>query len=138
MKYHKQQILGDNGDCFRTCIACLMDHYVNDVPHFMDGSTTPEEGYDAAQEWLRGWTLQMVMIPFDGEGESVEEILEYFEALLPTGQKAILTGGTARGSNHCVVIEDGAIIHDPDPQNRGLIGPANDGCYWVTFLTRIL
>lgn len=45
----------------------------------------------------------------------------------------LLGGDAGRGTGHTVVGFGGTIVHDPHPDNVGLIGPMDDGYYWVTF-----
>ncbi len=38
------------------------------------------------------------------------------------------------GTNHVVICCDGEIVHDPSPHNSGIIGPSNNGNFFVEFL----
>lgn len=145
MKYHTQANLHDPengvfGDCYRTCLACILDLERDEVPHYVDTmdpgkwAKIVQPKYDA---WLgvRGW--QELCIPIPGEGVEVEDILHFHKTRTPFPTTAMLIGESRTGCNHIVVVENGKIIHDTSINKSGIIGPGNDGFYWLTWLINI-
>lgn len=107
------------GDCFRCCVATLLDLPAADVPHFcddMDSTWMPR-----LLEWLRPQGLFYVMI-------------SSFEPwMLPPGTRplVIVGGKSPRGAwGHVVVGQvdrDGwKLIHDPHPSRAGIVGDPED------------
>lgn len=95
------QTIFDNisGDCFKTCLACLME-----CPPELLPNPRGEEG-----EWFHEWNrflapynLQLLQFPAGGD-------------YLPTGY--IIAGGKSpRGDwGHAVIYHDGQQAHDPHP-----------------------
>lgn len=142
MKPQKQRIKHDPanglyGDCHRTAIACILDMEAEDVPHFMDG--TPGKGpapeaNAAAERWLNERGLNQICVLFSGS-LSVQEVIETVKNTNHErpGIVFILGGESRTGVNHSVVCCDGAIVCDPSPVGAGIVGPCDDGFYWLTF-----
>ena len=139
MTPHKQLIKHDPengrfGDCYRTCVAAILNMQPEDVPHFFDGCPDNEQAPaagEASRAWLAERQLVEINIAYDG---SVG-----LDVVLATtghhcfGAPMILTGQSRLGVNHCVVIMDGKIVCDPS--GNGITGPAQpDGYYWATGL----
>lgn len=53
----------DNGDCFRTCVACLFDLKPEEVPHFIEKETW----FLDFEHWLRerGYTVDYIVFEKD-------------------------------------------------------------------------
>lgn len=134
---------GIYGDCHRTAIACVLDMDAADVPHFMDGasgrSDGPEEtakawdAHDRVEAWLNARGIATVNILFPGE-VPLREVLNTVAATNSRGRPVFILGGESRnGVNHSVVCCDGEIVCDPSLDDSGIIGPCDDGYYWLTF-----
>lgn len=119
------------GDCHRTCIACLMDCDVTDVPNFGEHYGNVEAFFAAEKAFLKSRNLAMVNIPF--VGDSLENTLNAMKVANP-GQYFILGGQSRTGVNHSVIACDGEIVWDPSLTDAGIIGPCSDTYYWVSFL----
>lgn len=146
MIYRKQLFahmpeIGQYGDCYRTCIACLLDREPRSVPHFTaDFATMPENPettklFDAVvNKWLakEGYAKLELCYRNDAEGGDFFAIAQYIENL--NGPIRYMVGGRSEIGNHVVVYEGKRMIHDPAPSGKGLIGPCPDGYFWVTFL----
>lgn len=141
MKFQKQKFRHDPasglyGDCHRTAIACILDLDASDVPHFMhpDVSATGDAAHIAAEAWLNERGLTQINMLFDGKC-SVDDILSTVKNVNPhaRGTCFILGGQSRNGCNHSVVCCDGEIVCDPSIDNSGIIGPCDDGWYWLTF-----
>jgi hypothetical protein len=114
------------GDCHRTCIASLLDLHPSQVPHI-------GEKYPTLSEWLASRHLREVVIPI--KAPSLKGALFEF-SMMHVGLNFILTGNSPRGEHHSVIACDGQIVHDPSAEGGGLIGPCDDGYWWVSVLAR--
>lgn len=127
---------GVYGDCHRTAIAIVLDLDAEDVPHFMDGNFYRKGGGPKANDLFEAWLNErgIATISFPFPGESLARVLDTIAACNPLSKPAFLLLGTSRtGVNHCVVACDGEIVCDPSLDDAGIIGPCDDGHYWVTF-----
>ena len=114
------------GDCFRCCIASLLDLSAIDVPHFMDGNNP--DGHEEARAWLQERGHDWFEIPLTGDDiDSIHEAMKRWWG----GRHYVVSGTSPRGVNHCVVCRDGEIVHDPTHHESGLVGPCDDGYFWV-------
>lgn len=139
MKYHKQAFLHDPengvfGDCYRTVLACLLDMERDDVPHFVNTMNyqqweqAVQPKYDA---WLSEHGVMELAIPITGDLDSV---LEMQKSRGTHGYPCQLTGTSRTGCNHVVIVQDGKIIHDPSLTGSGIVGPCDDGYFWLTWI----
>jgi hypothetical protein len=146
MKIQKQLIvhnpsLGNFGDCYRTCIAVMLDLNAADVPHFyqgarMDGDNIiPDKGSaKAIQDWLTERDIVQINVIFDGD-LSVDDVLKT-GGLMNIGIPFMFSGKSRLGCNHAVVAINGEIACDPS--GNGIVGPCEDGYYWLTYLGKKL
>lgn len=121
MKRHHQTLFGEKvGNCFATCIACLLDLDVDAVPNFC---ASPSRWWDDARRWLgdRGITPVMIEPP---DGLDLDEFLP--ETLF------IASGRSPRGDYmHSVIYRGGSLLHDPHPSGDGLLGHPQDVIFLV-------
>lgn len=141
MIYRKQTIrhdpdAGRYGDCFRTCLACLMDLEPQDVPHFMDLNEYPYEDMGDLWACVDRWLIRygLVRATFAIPAESVEPVLTMMRNHNPA-VPYMLCGQSPRGTDHEVICQGGGIIHDPHPDGGGLVGPASNEYFWVSLLS---
>jgi hypothetical protein len=138
MRYHTQTIRhdpanGQYGDCFRTALACIMDLEPEEVPHFFDGASyhgPPEVAWRRVGEWLCDRGLVLFTVPFNPA--PVDGILEAISTQNPGVY--FLFSGHSGVANHQVIAANGRIVHDPSSGKGGIIGPCDDGYYWVNLL----
>lgn len=117
------------GDCHRTAIAAALDLPRDEVPHFMDNGTCADDAQAAEIEWLAARGMVRIVMVFNS---SLEDLLQTMEFLNPR-VCYILGGQSKTGCNHSVVGRGGTIVCDPSQTDAGIIGPCDDGYYWVTF-----
>jgi hypothetical protein len=138
-KYRHDPENGVFGDCYRTCLANMLGIARDKVPHYVT-TMDPKEWEDEVQpkytEWLSDRGLQELAIPVGGD-VSLNHILEWQRTRSAFPATAMLTGTSGTYCNHCVLIRDGEIIHDPSLDDSGIIGPCDDDLYWVTWLIPI-
>lgn len=124
------------GDCFRACMASVLDLKIEDVPNFASGTTSTDDFWIEVRAWLDKMNLTMIAITIE-KAETLDRM--YFEY----NHYVILTGVSPRlrpdGSPkyHAVVgrtkgygIE---IVHDPHPDRTGL---APGGYRFVRFIVK--
>lgn len=113
------------GDCWRCCIAAVLQIPAENVPHFAAGNHSQAD----AQKWLndRGY----VMINVTGGGHS--SAIHFPRWARTADEKSesrahyplIVCGPTVRtkkpGQHHAVVMVDGKTVFDPHPSDAGLI-----------------
>lgn len=120
------------GDCWRTCIACLLDMHPRRVPHFLkdwDG----EKCYKRTVAWLQKRGILMFHIPL---GTDKEKALEEFGGSLKD-KYWIFSGQSKNGCGHVVVCCGNEIVHDPALDNSGIVAPGEEGQYIGILLTGI-
>lgn len=125
------------GDCWRTCIACILDKHPSEVPHFLDESKakikTGEE-IKKCSRWLRKHDITRMAIPISSP--SLREAMEFVSKWNPH-MHFILAGQSKNEVNHCVICQDGKIVFDPSQDESGVVGPcADDGCYWIEIFSK--
>ena len=115
---------GKTGDCFRCCIASLLELRAEDVPHFMDPyDATDGKWYVDLIAWLakRGLSYLEFNVPAEIHGN-------WFSGIAQGGFDCYhLLSGISPRARHTVVARNGVMVHDPAPQKTGLIGPYIDG-----------
>lgn len=122
------------GDCARACIASLLEVPCDFVPNFCEPG--PGEVYSAERTqslermWLLKYGIAPVKICYSSALPTVLATIGYYNP----GLHWILTGTSRNKCHHDVIACDGQIVHDPSLDQSGIIGPCEDGFYWVTFL----
>ena len=99
------------------------------MPHFGDGGPTGDVFADRERDFLRTRGLVPINVMFDAP---LDRVLECLEAMNP-GVYYLLGGKSRTGVNHTVVGLSGRIVHDPSLSESGIVGPCEDGYYWVTW-----
>lgn len=115
MKLQKQLIMNHNleagiyGDCFRTCIAILLNMDAADVPHFVEQAYHAGQDFNSryadnlARRWLRerGYALMSVVFHASAQDEHIRDLTD--------GMPYMLTGRSPRYPDvcHCVIAQGG-------------------------------
>lgn len=120
---------GINGDCYRAVIASIFELELEAVPHFAHDGADFITVRRRVSDWLRTRGYFQFSAAF---GDSLDRVFEYVATINP-GVPYILNGASRSGCNHAVVCLDGRIIHDPSIDGAGIVGPCNDGLYWLTY-----
>lgn len=124
------------GDCERACIASLLELPCDYVPNFCEPGPGEDFSHSAWETRRRAWLAKHGLVAIH---QCYHESLDLDAVLAGTanhqaGLYFILTGESRNHVNHSVIACDGAIVHDPSIDQSGIIGPCDDGRYWVTFL----
>lgn len=132
MRFNTQTILhnpreGLVGDCWRTCIACLLDMEPSEVPHFaaLDGNW-----WANTQAWLMQRGLALYQYAY----------MDDFEAQGISGCHHIITGPSPRDPEnvrHSVIGMDGQVFWDPHPSRAGLHNEDDRNTWYTTLLIRL-
>lgn len=136
IKRQKQAFLhkpeeGVYGDCYRTCIACLLGIDRDAVPHFY--STEDGRQSDQSRDWLLERGYQLTQFAFQAEPGEVFNVMQVVNPLTPY----MLCGFSATGCNHCVIALGGEMVWDPSLTDAGIVGAQDDGMTWVCVITPI-
>lgn len=91
---------GINGNCFRACIASILEVDIDSLPIF-------EDYFDLWPDVFVAWC-------------NANRIDFCFTANPPNGY-SIITGTSIRGVLHCCIAFDGVVVHDPHPSKVGLL-----------------
>jgi len=117
---------GTYGDCFRACIASLLERDPKDVPHFC--------GYDDSKEitgkwnidvnkWLAQYGFAYVEWPVSSQ-EDYEPFFKQREENHPNYPLYhVITGNSPNFENtsHAVVGKNGKVFHDPSTTRKGVL-----------------
>lgn len=122
---------GKIGDCFRCCVASILELPANEVPHFMDypwDGPDPGQWFGTLNRWLGQFDLAYV------EHETNETYKWDWAAYKANGFECyhVLSGRSPRAL-HSTVGLNGVMVHDPHPSRAGLIGPNDEGNYSYGF-----
>lgn len=126
------------GDCWRTCIACILDIHPDKIPHFYEELWTDGKEpivlkvHEKTNEWLlnNGYPY-FVEHPVIVDDNSVEMLQQHLAWTYP--DTYVIIGCSSKNGGHSVVM-NGAYIWDPAIDNSGCVGPMSDGYYWIGLL----
>jgi hypothetical protein len=118
----EQRILYDpanptvRGDCWKCCIASILDLGYDDVPHFVqEWENGGDHWWDAAGTWLKPRGFGLAWLPL--EGDTWPRL--YRGPLFEHAGHWIAKVTSARGNSHAVVMHGYNLAWDPHP-DRGL------------------
>lgn len=109
MVFHQQTVTGKRGDCWRAALASLLGLPLEDVPDFVNDP-------DFAPRWLEE---SQEFVAAARPGFELRELPPEFAAL---GEVVIAVGPSPRleASAHAVLVDAGALVHDPHPDGTGI------------------
>lgn len=127
MKPQAPLVFGDSlsnppGDCFRACIASVIERPCSEVPHFVVECGEQDHVY-FARDWLRTQGLDLFETYYP-DSWTLDDVLKWSCADNP-GLPMILSGhppGGPPNEGHAVIMMDGRIVYDPG--HCGLDGPS--------------
>lgn len=126
MTPQKQKIVSDKekgiyGNCLVTVLASMMDVPADECPQFqlMFDVKQPVEGYwdTIVSNWIQSMGYSRWFYDIDEDPYKIEGYEGYY----------IAEGMSPRGNHHVVIYKEGKMVHDPHPDNNGVI-PTQ---YWV-------
>jgi hypothetical protein len=109
MRKQKQTIFGKGGNCFSTCVACLLDLQVEDVPNFCEKETW----FNDCGEWLaeRGYSILLCKEVSTGGENDWNGNIETLH---------IASGPANRGLPHSAIYKIDSLFWDPHPDGSGI------------------
>lgn len=118
---HSDEPDAEFGDCFRACVATLLDLPALEVPHFCRRPDPAVQWLKRTQDWLARRGLLYVEV----------NAVPWAYLQRPRRPLVIAGGKSPRGAfGHNVVGEisrDGfRLVHDPHPSRAGLVGEPED------------
>lgn len=129
MKLQKQLLATD---CWRTCIASILDMEANDVPHFYEDQSlaAAEQNMRNAKLWLkeRGYSIISFMFPSEVDFDFVMQTVDH----MAPDHHAIISGCSKARLNHAVIVRDKHVVMDPFTgvsfgSQQPFIGPCKRG-----------
>lgn len=124
--------LGLYGDCYRACVASLLELPSEKVPHFVKDDPSNEVFYARVNKFLKPMGFTRVAIPFGIDPRITMKLIN-------PGLYYILSGVTDSGVGHSLVCFEDKVVHDPSPSQLELVGPLPDedeeqeSFWWVEF-----
>lgn len=123
------------GDCFRVCVAAVLDLDATEVPHVFDKGQDGPTAHAAMDAWLALRGLRLVWTAYMAPA-TLGDVLATLEAYNP-GLPAIIGGQSRPGCGHFVVAQHGRVVCDPAPgadKEAALCGPYDDGAWCVGYM----
>ena len=130
MKIVKQEFkhnpsIGIYGDCYRACVASVLELPISQVPHLNDGLESKNEYWkDKWQEWLNEKGYSYISIVFD------KWPLELMGNIAPNVYY-LLGGLTIDNIGHTIVCLNDKIVNNP---GSSLITTPDNGYYFVDII----
>jgi hypothetical protein len=121
------------GDCFRACVASILERPLDTVPHFFPGSARRHGDLPAKGNRDAG----LVRATRDGlrhpavVGRHAGSRRWACSATAIPDLYYILIGQTRKGVNHAIVCRGNYVAHDPARPAIGLAGPQGNGVFTV-------
>ncbi len=124
------------GDCFRTCLACLLDLHPSDVPHFVAENYSEKQTPEfrtRVDTWLRqNHRLSSIDCRYAVEEGDQQLFLDDLARVHGEDLCYLLLGKGSNGPHYCIY-RGNKLLWDPAWSNAGITAPIN-GHYWVTHL----
>lgn len=111
---HQTIISADYGNCMQACVASILERELGDVPNFMGAGDDKYE--DMMEIWLKDQPFNILTILVKGNEEISNRNLK------DTYVIAVGKSPTYKGVNHAVVYYNGEMVHDPNPEGKGIKG----------------
>lgn len=124
------------GDCFRTCIGCLLDLPPEKVPHFYDGLDKNDDATEANKA-INYWLYQQGYVMVQFAYECPLEQVQNFMAVSNPNVYYLITGESVTGNNHVCIGLAGDIVWDPAPEGKGLVGLNSNGQHIIELLVPV-
>ena len=125
------------GDCHRAAVASVLELPIEEVPHFGEGGPEDREFFRRERAFFATRGLLPISVPFGGSADAPLDAVLMTLKHHARGAWWLLGGRSPRGFNHTVVGFGGEIVHDPNEKGGGVVGPRDDGFYWVTFFAAL-
>ncbi len=127
------------GDCFRACVASILELDINTVPHFhSDGCQDDGEITDRLNDWLFS-EHELLKWAYAYPGSVPLADVMHYTGLNNPELHWILHGRTASGEAHAVICHGSVMVHDPSPwQTGGIVEPYENAWSIIIFVPAVL
>lgn len=133
---HKHNPPHSYGDCWRTCVACILrKNSPDEVPHFLDQDN--KDWKKDTTNWLvaQGYFLfEVPMSAFEKDIPEKEIVEKCLEGTIGQFIDPIIVSGSSDKFGHSVIAHRGEIIHNPAAAE--ITGPCEDGLVWISLIGR--
>ncbi len=128
------------GDCFRTCISCLLGLPVTDVPNWYQiefdtiGQPTEFESPEVKKmidDWMNGQGYHLLRMPMSGDHDLSQLTLQV-ESI--NGRVLYMVQGSSDVGEHVVIYKGADLLWDPGFSKKGIVAPGAGNIYWFIFL----
>lgn len=102
--YKQTKLEKDLGNCVETAVACLLGLPIEQVPDFRVNGTDASNFWFAFEEYINRQGYEVHCMPHNYHPDSMY----------------LASGLTVRDTRHMVIMQNGALLHDPHPDDTGL------------------
>jgi len=114
------------GDCFRACIASLLE---TDAPHVLHDNCDADRQRQRIDVWLAPRGLAFVEFPL--AVPTLKEALKFGGTFTQfSGIHYMLSGRSHRDTGHYIVCRGSQAAHNPTPGIK-IVKPFADGVFWM-------
>ncbi len=123
------------GDCWRTCIACILDVAPDTIPHYYEmfwgqGEVISDKVHEATNKELKkSYGVVFVETPLEATYEQLRTYLKHYYK-----DMYVIVGCNSKNGGHSVIMKNDDYMWDPAIDNSGCVGPMDDGYYWIGLL----
>jgi hypothetical protein len=117
MKPVMQNTLGRRGNCMSACLASILEVPLATVPNFYElAGEGVGEWWAAVRAWLKPFGFGVITLTFTDAAQWDQLCLDGYH---------IVSGASPRieGSFHATVWHGGRMVHDPHPDQSGIVAP---------------
>lgn len=132
-KFRHDPDKGIYGDCWRTAIACILDKARDQVPHFYESGDGELCG-KLTHKYLEENNFYMFRAFFDAGYYTLPRLLNFMDSMITEGAYYLLSGTSKNQCGHVVICQGNKIVWDPALDDSGIIGPMDDGNYWIELI----
>lgn len=130
------------GDCWRTCIAMVLDMDRDDVPHFCGsvpvGTPVDHPLHIESSLTEKAWLAErgMVMVPMAFHPDTTMDIIREHFAMHAPDAAVILLCSFGHGVNHVVVLYNGDVYDPLGQMDLASYKPGVEGVWWVYVIAK--
>lgn len=131
---------GQIGDCFRTCLACILNLSPEEVPHYYAEywKNSDESVVGIVLEYTNAWLSKrnLSYVEFPVGAKDNEQLFKWASSYVAKDAYFAL-GCSSKNGGHSVVARSDGYIWDPAIDNSGCVGPMSDGYYWIGLIVKL-
>lgn len=122
------------GDCWRTCLSCLLETHPDTIPHYYkelwnQGENIAPIVQAKTNQFLSSFGVQYVEYPLQCD---LDQLRTYLTHYYP--DMYMIVGCNSKNGGHSVIMKNSDYIWDPAIDNSGCEGPMEDGYFWIGLL----